>query len=232
MSNIEFLRSLEDLEQDSEVVLYEFDLSLMNGGIIRLHNGMNEKNENVVWKGKEYEAFPLFGDGFELTADGASPRPTITLSNLDGFLMGLINDLGDITGAMVTRRVTSARYLDAINFINGNPHASPFQEDVYYYVLDRIANMNQEVITLELAIPTDADHLKTGREVRSGVCQWGYRDENCGYTGGAVADIHDNATSDLKKDECSKTMLGCKARYGATAVLPISVAPGTDKLQR
>ncbi len=232
MSNIEFLRSLEDLEQDSEIVLYEFDLTHINGGIIRLHNGMNEKHENVVWKGKEYEAFPILGEGFELTGEGASPRPTLTLSNLDGFVMGLINDLGDITGAIVTRRVTSARYLDAVNFVDGNPTASTFQEDIYYYVLDRIASMTVETITLELSLPTEMDHLQSGREVRAGVCQWNYRSRECSYTGGAVADIYDNATTDMKKDECSKTMQGCRARFGDDATLPISVAPGTDKLQR
>lgn len=231
MSNLEFIKSLADLEQDAEVVLYEFDLTIAGGGIIRLHNGMNEKHKNVVWKGHEYEAFPMQGEGFEFTVEGAAPTPTLTMSNLDGFVMGILNDLGDIRGSMITRRITSAKYLDEVNFIAGNKNASPFQEDLQYFVLDRVASQNREVITLELAIPTSTNR-ESGREVRAGVCQWAYRDGDCGYAGGAVADIYDIATTDLKRDECSKSIQGCKARFGLTAVLPISVAPGTDKLQR
>lgn len=231
MSNIELIKSLADLEQDAEVVLYEFDLTIAGGGIIRLHNGMNEKHENVVWKSHEYEAFPMEGEGFEFTAEGAAPTPTLTMSNLDGLLMGIINDLGDIRGSMITRRITSAKYLDEVNFIAGNKYASPFQEDIQYFVLDRVASQNRESITLELAIPA-SNNRESGREVRAGVCQWAYRDGDCGYTGAAVADIYDIATTDPKRDECSKSIQGCKARFGITAVLPISVAPGTDKLQR
>lgn len=231
MSNVEFLRSLSDLEQEAEIVLYEFDFTIAGGGIIRLHNGMNEKNENVVWKGQEYEAFPMIGEGFEFTAEGSPPTPTLTMSNLDGFVMGILNDLGDIRGSMITRRITSAKYLDAVNFIDGNKFASPFQEDIQYFVLDRIANKSIETVTIELSIPTD-NKRDSGREVRGGVCQWAYRDSDCGYTGPPVADIYDMATRDHKLDECSKSIQGCKARFGLTAVLPISVAPGTDKLQR
>ena len=41
MSNLGFIKSLSDLEQDAEIVLYDFDLTIAGGGIIRLHNGMN-----------------------------------------------------------------------------------------------------------------------------------------------------------------------------------------------
>lgn len=231
MSNMEFLQSLSDLDQEAEIVLYEFDFTIAGGGIERLHNGMNEKGENIVWKGQEYEAFPMIGDGFEFVAEGVSPTPKLTMSNLDGFLMGILNDLGDIRGSMITRRITSAKYLDAVNFKEGNKLASPFQEDIQYYLLDRIANKSIETITIELAVPTDNNRM-SGREVRGGICQWVYRDEDCGYTGPPVADIYDMATTDSSKDQCSKCIQGCKARFGLTAVLPISVAPGTDKLQR
>lgn len=229
--NIEFLKSLSDLEPDVEVVLYDFDLSIAGGEVIRLHNGMNEKHENIIWKGRAYEAFPIIGSGFEFTGEGAAPKPKLTLSNLDGLVMGILNDLGDIRGAMITRRITSVKYLDSVNFIDGNKYASPFQEDIQYYVLERIASRNVESITLELATPISTNR-SSGREVRANLCQWTYRDENCGYTGPPVADIYDVATTDPKLDECSKCLLACKARFGLKAVLRISAAPGTDKLQR
>ncbi|EEY1407712.1 phage minor tail protein L, partial [Escherichia coli] len=43
-------------------------------------------------------------------------------------------------------------------------------------------------------------------------CMWTYRSDECGYTGGAVADEFDKPTTDIRKDRCSKCMRGCELR--------------------
>lgn len=232
MSNIDFLKSLSDLEQDSEIILYDFDLTVAGGGIIRLHSGVNEFFEPVVWRGKKYEPFPIEDSGDEWTSEGALPRLEVTLSNIHGFVLGLMNDLGDIRGAEVTKRITSAKYLDAVNFKKGNPHASPLQEEVFYYTIERAKSITRDAVVLELAAPVDTSNQIDGQQIHADICTATYRDPDsgCPYNGPPVADEYDIATKDPKKDRCSKRLQGCMARFGEAAVYPIPVAPSVDKV--
>ncbi|MGK3404144.1 phage minor tail protein L, partial [Escherichia coli] len=47
---------------------------------------------------------------------------------------------------------------------------------------------------------------------QANTCMWTYRSDECGYTGGAVADEFDKPTTDIRKDRCSKCMRGCELR--------------------
>lgn len=49
----------------------------------------------------------------------------------------------------------------------------------------------------------------------SNVCPWAYRGPECGYTGGPVADVNDEATSNPALDDCSKRVSGCRLRFGS-----------------
>ncbi|EEZ6275991.1 phage minor tail protein L [Escherichia coli] len=70
-----------------------------------------------------------------------------------------------------------------------------------------------EYTFLVLATPTETDGaLFPGRIMLANTCMWTYRSDECGYTGGAVADEFDNPTTDIRKDRCSKCMRGCEMR--------------------
>ena len=172
-------------EQSPRVVLWEIDLTVQGGERYFFCNELNEKGEPVTWQGRKYEAYPIDGSGFEMNGRGSSARPSLTVSNLFGLVTGMAEDLQSLVGATVVRRRVYARFLDAVNFVAGNPEADPEQE-----LTDRFP----------------------GRIMLANTCMWTYRSDECGYTGGAVADEFDKPTTDIRKDRCSKCMRGCELR--------------------
>jgi len=88
----------------------------------RFHAGTNEiNNGNIIWDGNTYIAIPLEAEGFKY-ANGQLPRPTLTISNVTNVITAILLNVNqvtpgnDLTGAIVKRRTTLARFLDAVNF--------------------------------------------------------------------------------------------------------------------
>lgn len=88
----------------------------------RFHAGTNEiNNGNIIWAGNTYIALPLEADGFKY-ARGQLPRPTLTFSNVTNIITAILLNVNtvtpgnDLTGAIVKRRTTLARFLDSANF--------------------------------------------------------------------------------------------------------------------
>lgn len=229
---------LPKLEQHALIELWEIDLRHIpssrdpeqHGELLRFHNGVNQGHANVWWQGNEYQAYPLKADGFEVSGQGPSNRPTLTLSNLYGVVTGLAADFGQGVGAKVVRRQVYAQFLDARNFAGGNRQADPTQESVSNYIIEQLKSLNDEAATFELALPAETDNVRIPLlMITSDTCIWQYRSAECGYTGGAVADEYDKPTSDPKKDKCSHCIRGCKLRFGEHAVLPFGGFPSTTQ---
>ncbi|MEA0295817.1 phage minor tail protein L, partial [Escherichia coli] len=111
------------LTQSAQVVLWEIDLTEVGGERYFFCNEQNEKGEPVTWQGWQYQAYPIQGTGFELNGKGSAARPTLTVSNLHGMVTGMAEDLQSLVGGTVVRRKVYARFLDAVNFVNGNSDA-------------------------------------------------------------------------------------------------------------
>lgn len=121
----------ELLKLAPSAVIELFELRLDNSlhgssDVYRFHNGMSRNNvnisANVVFNSQEYVRLPIAADGFEYSNTGTLPRPTLTVSNLDGtmtILLALVNATtagNDLGGAEVRRIRTLKKYLDDINF--------------------------------------------------------------------------------------------------------------------
>ncbi|MCV5719639.1 phage minor tail protein L, partial [Escherichia coli] len=119
----ETLNECTRAEQSASVVLWEIDLTEVGGKRYFFCNEQNEKGEPVTWQGREYQAYPIDGSGFEMNGKGSSARPSLTVSNLFGLVTGMAEDLQSLVGATVVRRRVYARFLDAVNFVAGNPEA-------------------------------------------------------------------------------------------------------------
>lgn len=232
-------QELPKLEQPNALIeLFEIDLSHIyssydpnkKGEIYYLHNGVNQGRQNVIWKGREYLAYAIQADGFELSGQGPSNRPSLSISNLYGLITGIAEEFGQALGAKVTRRQVYAQFLDGANFPNGNPKADPTQEVVSYYIVEQLKSLTDEVATFELASPAETDNARIPLlMITSDVCIWRYRSAECGYTGGAVADEFDNPTNDPKLDKCSHCLRGCKLRFGENSILPFGGFPSTTQ---
>ncbi|MCO0130686.1 phage minor tail protein L, partial [Escherichia coli] len=72
------------LTQSAQVVLWEIDLTVVGGERYFFCNEQNDKGEPVTWQGRQYQAYPIQGTGFELNGKGSAARPTLTVSNLHG----------------------------------------------------------------------------------------------------------------------------------------------------
>ncbi|HAW1163956.1 TPA: phage minor tail protein L [Escherichia coli] len=210
----ETLNECTRTEQSASLVLWEIDLTEIGGERYFFSNEPNEKGEAVTWQGRKYEVYPVQGAGFEMKGKGGSARPTLTVSNLYGMVTVRVEDLQSLAGGTVIRRKVYARFLDAVNFTNGNSEADPEQEVISYWRIEQCSDLTAVTATFVLASPAETDGaVFPGRTMLANTCTWTYRGDECGYHGPAVADEYDQPTSDITKDKCSKCLSGCKSRH-------------------
>ncbi|WP_369115057.1 phage minor tail protein L [Edwardsiella tarda] len=199
--------------QNPQLDLWEIDLTTLGGTRFFFHDGVNEHGEAIIWQGRKYEPYPAGGDGFEFNGKGPGNRPTMKLSNLFGLITGLAEDYDGLAGARVVRRQVYACFLDAENFVQGNPTADPTEEVVSRYEVQQLSELTSDGAVFTLSIPTETDGAQfPGRTMLADVCSWVYRSDECGYRGAAVADEFDKPTSDPLKDKCGKCRKSCELR--------------------
>lgn len=212
--------------------LYEIDGSRYGLDILRYCAHTNELGQDVVFNGNTYYRFPIMVDGFEKRNTGTLPRPTITVSNIQGLIGALLRASNNLLGCRVTRHRTFVKYLDAVNFVAGNSSADPlagFPDEVYY--VDRKSAEEPEFVQLELAVSWDVQGKRLpSRQFIRDTCVWEYRGGDCGYTGGPVADANDSPVTLLSQDACSQQKSGCRLRFPAPQSLPASFFPAIGLL--
>ncbi|EDJ9083478.1 phage minor tail protein L [Salmonella enterica subsp. enterica] len=200
-------------EQSARISLWEFDATAIGGERYFFCNEPNEKGEPVTWQGRRYEPYPIQSDDFEMNGVGPAPRISLVVSNMFGLVTGMAEDLQSLTGARVVRRLVYAKFLDAVNFVNGNPEADPEQEAVAWYVVEQLSELTSGTATFILANPVETDgSVFPARIMLADICTWTYRGDECGYDGPPVADEFDKPTSDPAKDQCSRCPAGCRLR--------------------
>lgn len=213
-----FQLELAKLEQTALLDLFEVDMRQLTGKdgnrgeLFRFYAGTNELTQPIIWQGNRYTPFGVKAEGFEMSGQGASNRPTLTVINFDGFVTALSNNFEQCLGAIVRRRQVYAQFLDAANFKAGNRNADPQQERVSYYLIEQLTTLTQDMATFTLALPTETDNALINKRTILVTCPWVYRSTECGYTGNPVADEKDQPTTDPKKDKCSGCLRGCQLR--------------------
>ena len=73
--NEESLNESVKSEQSPRVVLWEIDLTVQGGERYFFCNELNEKGEPVTWQGRQYQAYPIEGSGFEMNGKGQQCPP-------------------------------------------------------------------------------------------------------------------------------------------------------------
>lgn len=233
-------RDIHSLEPGALVELFDLDLTPIDpsAGIVRFHAGTNELEEPVVWQGHSYQSRPVQASGFGVTATGAAPRPKLKVSNIApagtvGVMTLLNRDYHDMVGAIVTRRRTLAKYLDAVNFPQGeNPTEDPtveFPLDIYY--VERRLTENRLFAEYELSSIYDLEGVfLPGRQVIRDTCSYSYRIWDtqagdfvysdtrgipvaCPYTGSACFDRLGSEVEPAR-DQCGRRLSDCRKRFG------------------
>jgi lambda family phage minor tail protein L len=201
---------------------------------IRFHKGVSENLGSVFWQGEPYSPWPINASEFSTPSQGSPARPKLQVGNFGGTISALCRQYEDLLGATLRRRRTLVKYLDATNFASGNPTANPAEEyPIETWIITRKAHENPSAIEFDLGSPLDLHGVKLPRrQVVAGTCLWAYRSGECGYAGGPVADRLNNPTSDLAADQCSKSITGCKLRFGVYGELPFGGFPGIASVPR
>ena len=152
---------LQKINPSAIMDLFVLELNVLLHGtaqVYRFHSGTNEFNSSIVWQGDQYDKFPVQAEGFEYSGSGSLPRPTLTISNLFGFVSALLIDTNKVTakndlqGAKFTRRRVLASSLDNANFVSGsNPFGTPnnneLPQEIYY--IDRKVTENRDFVQFE-----------------------------------------------------------------------------------
>ncbi|SMB87339.1 lambda-like phage minor tail protein L [Pasteurella testudinis DSM 23072] len=234
----ELALALSDLRQDTLIELWEVDLrGIKNaagnvGSLYRFHNGLNGVRQNIIWQGNEYQAIAMQVTGFARKSKGQSTRPSLSIANFAGLVTGIARDFDGAAGAKVTRVQVYAKYLDAVNFKDGNKFADPtaaFPPE--YFIVEQLAKLSHDVATFTLATPAETDGAMIPvRMITADTCYFQYRGYGCGYTGKPVCDDQGNPTTDPAKDGCPHNEHGCKLHFGAKAVLPYGGFPSVSKV--
>ena len=234
MSHNSISQDIQQVSPSAVIELFELDLSLFGEGPVRFHAGTNGLAKKIIWQGKIYDPFPIEVEGFEMNANGQSPRPRLRVANLTGSITALMLSYQDLVGARITRKRTLAKYLDAANFPNSqNPSADPtaaFADDVFY--IDRKSRETVEAVEFELAASFDLEGVMLPRrQIVQNVCPWRYRGPECGYTGKGMFDGNDQPVKSASQDVCGKRLSSCQRRFGQFAELPYGGFPAASLIR-
>ncbi len=185
---------LTDILFDTGIITQvQKDFNLTSGLIFRFHNNIKLMTTSIFWKGLEYIACPIQATEFELSTSGTLPVPKLQITTgpegIDaiGLLRQRLAQLGDLSGAKVTRIRTFLKFIDSINFPDGifpqgfSPDSNAeFPRDIYF--IDRKSQENKYGVQYDLASLIDIEGVKLpGRLCIQNTCSWSYRGEGCLY---------------------------------------------------
>lgn len=216
------------LGHSATLEFFVLDLTPLGGPLYRFCNFVNELQQPVVWQGQTYQPFPIEGSGWDKSAQGALPRPTVRIADITGLAGVLVRQYQGLAGAKLIRKRTQAQYLDAVNFAAGNPNAdaNTYWPDQVWEIARR-ARDNGLAIEFELRAAIDVAGVRLPlRQINQNACPWQYRSAECGYAGPPVADANDQPTAVLANDKCSRRLTGCRLRFAQSSTgLPFGGFP-------
>lgn len=186
------VKSLLTLDPDTYLELFDLyiDASI---GFLRIHAGKNF-DQNIMYKGLVYQMCPINFDGAETNSSGALPRPTITISNINGLVTDYIKNKNDLNNCIITRTKVLIRNIDDSNFPKGlNPYYG-FQPQwnsslgygpEYFkdsYIVNNKKTENKYRVEFELASPLDLENIfLPSRKINDNLCSFVYRGAGCCY---------------------------------------------------
>jgi lambda family phage minor tail protein L len=150
-------------------------------------------NEDVVWKGKTYQAFPFTIDSVKEDSTGSEPEVELTVDNTTRALQGTLEDSNGGNGYMVTLRIVYSENLD------GDP-------DVEELFTNNHTTVTQSEVKFKLGSGYPLNGRRPLDRFMKDHCRWVFKDIFCGYNGSETKCNH-------SLTNCRK--LGNSSRFGA-----------------
>lgn len=152
-------QDLQNLHQSNSLVeLYKLDCTRIGGSVYYFTPHFAEGG-SVSFGGITYMSIPVKTDGWEISADGTQPRPTLEVSNVNKILLSAITSLGDLVNAEVTRIRTFENYLDG----GSTPDSSVYMTPVDVYVIEQLLQLNNTSVKFQLSSYLDKFGTKLPR---------------------------------------------------------------------
>ncbi len=184
--------------------------------VLRYHAGKNGLTEDIKFGTETYPAVPVEVDGFEFSARGTLPRPTLKVANVNNAITLLMLTYNPL-GAKVQRIRTFAKFIDTTNFNQPVPFAvesdiadaltteggnslimqtpndtaDPNAKIVETWYIDRVSGENQQFVEFELAPKIDLINVSLPRRTIEEFCPWKYKGKECGYVGDNCFTVND-----------------------------------------
>lgn len=237
--NAAIRRAGQSLTPGDLVALYIIDLSTIGVNQQFAFTSMAQGASGpIAFRGIAYAPLDVQCDGFEMTASGAIPQPTISVTNVTRVMSSAAALYGDLVGARLIRTRTYAQFLDG--GATPDPEAA-YAQDIY--VFDQKTAQTKHAITWTLAAAMDQEGVMLPKRlIIRDVCLWRYRRWNpetqtFDYTGVQCPYTGDPKDADGKPTTPDKDMPSrhittcCKARFGAGAQLPYGGFPGVGRVR-
>ncbi len=239
-----FTQDVQQLEPGSMVQLIEVDGTAFGmDTVLRFHaynllpegwkSFAGENLPSIIWQGNEYDPHPYELSGVEMSSAGAQPTPKLSVSNVGNFVTALCLQFDDLVKARVKIHTTMVKYLDAANWVQGNPGANPQEERVQLFYVNAKTAETRSVVEFELCSPFDIQSLQLPSRQITPVCSWCMRGwyrtgTGCDYAGTRYFAKDGTPTNDPSKDVCGGRLADCKARFGADQPLPFGGFPAAN----
>ena len=141
--------------------------------IYRFHNGTNEINTDIIWKGNSYTGIACEAEGFETGDNTVMARPVMTFANTVGnfsAILQIVNSVtqfNDLQEAKIIRIRTMAQFLDDANFSgNSNPFGSPDptkELEQQEFLINKKIVENNQICSFELVNTIDFENINIPR---------------------------------------------------------------------
>lgn len=226
------------------VLLYRIDLTRLGGPVSRFTPSVVTGGA-FTFDGNAYTAAAVETEGFERSTRKENGRPILRMGKSTA-LLSLMATYHDLVGGILYRDKTLSRFLD------GEADADPTAIlDSQVWRISRKAQVNNVFVEWELASPLDQPvaMVPKGQCIKTH-CRAIYRRHDptdpeaapdgfvydattlvCPYEGTSYFDITDQAVAGAADDRCSKTLGGCRARFGQNAILPFMAHPAIGEVR-
>lgn len=149
------------------LVLLELDFSVFGLDVIRLCNN----NEDVVWNGYTWNAFPFDVELHEITSKANIPTLSLRVSNVNRILQTYIEQTDGGIGAKVRIYVVNSQHLDSSHYeLNAEYEIVSTAADNYY-------------ITFTLSIMNLFLFKFPATTYMKNFCRWPFKSPMCGNPG-------------------------------------------------
>ncbi|WP_147112082.1 phage minor tail protein L [Tateyamaria sp. syn59] len=243
-------RELEGFAIDDVVELFTVDARMIGGDVYRFAPtsvpGAADARVQPVFGGETYAVIPFESEGWEWSAGGTLPQPTVRflMAREDGdqvsvaaFLLSMVEAYDDLLGAQVHRLQTLRKFLDDGSEPNPQAHMG-----VEIYTVTQKTKQTPDMIEFRLSSALDLEDVVLPRRQVLNYCQWAYRrarsdgsfdysNATCPYVGMSYFDATGNPVSDPRQDRCRRQLSDCKLRFGQHAKLPFGGFPGAGKFR-